>query len=243
MRAVLCLCALTAVTLHFPQPRRRPPTRLGSTDTDVDDFRQRLEAGAFFLDDGGTHDVIACDTRQAAQHAGEALKAAVLTGERRCVIDCRVDTFDSASRRFAAEEDRRAAYEAAAAAVAPELGPGGRAALDLAALGPAPGADDAGAEALLADATYSQPAVFCFEYALAKALLARASRRPAVVAEVARGVSVDMLLRSHTQGPNKQEARGLRARSMIQRLRRAAPRMSSSLRRRCAASPPSSSTS
>ena len=107
MRAVLCLCALTAVALQFPQPRRRPPTRLGSTDTDVDDFRQRLEAGAFFLDDGGNHGVIACDTRQAAQHAGAALKAAVLTGERRCVIDCRVDTFDSCSRRFAADDTAR----------------------------------------------------------------------------------------------------------------------------------------
>ena len=74
---------------------------------DVDDFRQRLEAGAFFLDDGGRHEVIACDTRQAAQHAGEALKAAVLNGERRCVIDCRVDTFDSASRRFAADDTAR----------------------------------------------------------------------------------------------------------------------------------------
>ena len=62
---------------------------------------------AFFLDDGGNHGVIACDTRQAAQHAGEALKAAVLTGERRCVIDCRVDTFDSCSRRFAADDTAR----------------------------------------------------------------------------------------------------------------------------------------
>ena len=85
---------------------RRLPTRLWSS-TDVDDFRQRLEAGAFFLGDDSRHDVIACDARQAAQHAGEALKAAVLTGERRCVIDCRVDTFDSTSRRFAADDTAR----------------------------------------------------------------------------------------------------------------------------------------
>ena len=103
MRA-LCLCALTAVALR-PAPRPRRRTRLASS-TDVDDFRQRLETGAFFLDDS-RHDVIACDARQAAQHAGEALKAAVLTGERRCVIDCRVDTFDSTSRRFAADDTAR----------------------------------------------------------------------------------------------------------------------------------------
>ena len=103
MRAVLCLCALTAVALR-PAQRSRRRTRLRSTN--VDDFRQRLEAGAFFLDDS-RHEVIACDARQAAQHAGEALKAAVLTGERRCVIDCRVDTFDSCSRRFAADDTAR----------------------------------------------------------------------------------------------------------------------------------------
>ena len=50
MRAVLCLYALTAVALR-PAPRQRRRTRLASS-TDVDDFRQRLEAGAFFLDDG-----------------------------------------------------------------------------------------------------------------------------------------------------------------------------------------------
>ena len=44
-------------------------------------------------------------------------------------------------------------------------------------------------------------------------------RRPAVAAEVAAGVSIDMLLRSHTFGPNKQERQGARARRMIQRLR------------------------
>ena len=104
-RVVVCLYAITAVALQPAQPPRRR-TRLASS-TDVDDFRQRLEAGAFFLDDGGNHDVIACDTRQAAQHAGAALKAAVLTGERRCVIDCRVDTFDSTSRRFAADDTAR----------------------------------------------------------------------------------------------------------------------------------------
>ena len=91
----------------IPTTATTTTTRLAST-TDVDDFRQRLEAGAFFLDDSGNHDVIACDTRQAAQHAGAALKAAVLTGERRCVIDCRVDTFDSTSRRrFAADDTAR----------------------------------------------------------------------------------------------------------------------------------------
>ena len=105
MRAVLCLYALTAVALR-PAPRPRRRTRLASS-TDVDDFRQRLEAGAFFLDEGGRRGVIACDARQAAQHAGAALKAAVLTGERRCVIDCRVDTFDSCSRRFAADDTAR----------------------------------------------------------------------------------------------------------------------------------------
>ena len=104
MRAVLCLYAITAVALQHAQPPRRR-TRLASS-TDVDDFCQRLEAGAFFLDDS-RHEVIACDTRQAAQHAGAALKAAVLTGERRCVIDCRVDTFDSTSRRFAADDTAR----------------------------------------------------------------------------------------------------------------------------------------
>ena len=103
-RVVVCLYAITAVALRPAQPPRRR-TRLWSS-TDVDDFRQRLEAGAFFLDDS-RHEVIACDTRQAAQHAGAALKAAVLTGERRCVIDCRVDTFDSCSRRFAADDTAR----------------------------------------------------------------------------------------------------------------------------------------
>ena len=105
-RVVVCLYAVTAVALQRAHRPRRLPTRLCSS-TDVDDFRQRLEAGAFFLDDGGRHDVIACDTRQAAQHAGEALKAAVLNGERRCVVDCRVDTFDSCSRRFAADDTAR----------------------------------------------------------------------------------------------------------------------------------------
>ena len=109
MRRALGLgVALQTCTSLYSHPRRRPPTRLlGSTDTDVDDLRQRLEAGAFFLDDDGAHGVIACDARQAAQHAGEALKAAVLTGERRCVIDCRVDTFESTSRRFSADDTAR----------------------------------------------------------------------------------------------------------------------------------------
>ena len=105
-RVVVCLYTITAVALQRTHRPRRLPTRLWSS-TDVDDFRQRLEAGAFFLGDDSRHDVIACDARQAAQHAGEALKAAVLTGERRCVIDCRVDTFDSTSRRFAADDTAR----------------------------------------------------------------------------------------------------------------------------------------
>ena len=53
---------------------------------------------------------------------------------------------------------------------------------------------------------------------VATAAMARAARRPAVAAELARGVSVDMLLRSHAQGPNKQDEQGLRARRMVQRL-------------------------
>lgn len=55
--------------------------------------------------------------------------------------------------------------------------------------------------------------------AVADASRSSKSRRPAIAAQLARGVSVDMLLRSHTQGPNKQEKRGARARSMIHRLR------------------------
>lgn len=51
-------------------------------------------------------------------------------------------------------------------------------------------------------------------------LAAAPARRAAVVAELAHGVSADMLLRSHAQGPNKQEAHGARARGMVQRLRR-----------------------
>lgn len=108
MRRALCLLGVALQTCSplNSEPRRRPPTRLlGSTDTDVDDLRQRLEAGAFFLDSG--HDVLACDARQAAQHAGDSLQAAVLTGERRCVIDCRVDTFESTSRRFSADDTAR----------------------------------------------------------------------------------------------------------------------------------------
>ena len=38
--------------------------------------------------------------------------------------------------------------------------------------------------------------------------IAAATRRPAVAAELARGVSADMLMRSHTFGPNKQEQQG-----------------------------------
>ena len=49
--------------------------------------------------------------------------------------------------------------------------------------------------------------------------IAAASRRPAIAAELAHGVSVDMLLRSHAQGPNKQDQRGARARTMVHRLR------------------------
>ena len=52
------------------------------------------------------------------------------------------------------------------------------------------------------------------------ALMATATRRPAVVAELARGVSTDILLRTRAQGPNKQEAHGRSARSMIHQLRR-----------------------
>ena len=40
--------------------------------------------------------------------------------------------------------------------------------------------------------------------------MAAAVRRPAVAAEIANGVSLDMLLRSHAQGPNKQDQRGKR---------------------------------
>ena len=58
------------------------------------------------------------------------------------------------------------------------------------------------------------------ERSLATVAAGRAGeRRPAVAAEVASGVSVDMLLRSHAQGPNKQDAQGARARGMLQRLR------------------------
>ncbi|KAL1519809.1 hypothetical protein AB1Y20_023316 [Prymnesium parvum] len=46
-----------------------------------------------------------------------------------------------------------------------------------------------------------------------------ANRRPAIATQLAHGVSIDMLLRTHTQGPNKQEARGAKARDMIQRMR------------------------
>ena len=35
---------------------------------------------------------------------------------------------------------------------------------------------------------------------------AAAARRPAVVAELAQGVSIDVLLRTRAQGPNKQDA-------------------------------------
>ena len=49
---------------------------------------------------------------------------------------------------------------------------------------------------------------------------AAAARRPAVAAELARGVSTDMLLRTRAQGPNKQDDKGARARSMIHHLRR-----------------------
>ena len=49
--------------------------------------------------------------------------------------------------------------------------------------------------------------------------IAGATRRPAVAAELARGVSVDTLMRSHTFGPNKQEQQGARARHMIHALR------------------------
>ena len=47
-----------------------------------------------------------------------------------------------------------------------------------------------------------------------------ANRRPAVATTLAHGVSIDMLLRTHAQGPNKQERRGAKARDMLQRLRR-----------------------
>eukprot|EP00965_Chrysotila_dentata_P214085 6188011-Pleurochrysis_carterae.AAC.1 len=45
-------------------------------------------------------------------------------------------------------------------------------------------------------------------------------RRAAVATELARGVSVDMLVRAHTQGPNKQEEHGARAKRMAHLLGR-----------------------
>ncbi|KAH8066348.1 beta-ketoacyl synthase [Aureococcus anophagefferens] len=72
----------------------------------------------------------------------------------------------------------RCAFDAAAAAVAPLL-EGGLEALETAALGPAAGAaeaDDGAAAALLTSPAASQPALFCFEYALAKLVLAEVGR-------------------------------------------------------------------
>ncbi|KAL3903479.1 MAG: hypothetical protein SGPRY_011660, partial [Prymnesium sp.] len=55
-----------------------------------------------------------------------------------------------------------------------------------------------------------------------------ANRRPAIATQacliasmqhLAHGVSIDMLLRTHAQGPNKQEAHGAKARAMIHRMR------------------------
>ena len=105
MRAVLCLCALTAVrsiSHNHDDARRRALVINGCRRLPAAPGGRRLLPRR-----QRRHDVIACDTRQAAQHSGEALKAAVLTGERRCVIVCRVDTFDSCSRRFAADDTAR----------------------------------------------------------------------------------------------------------------------------------------
>lgn len=66
----------------------------------------------------------------------------------------------------------------------------------------------------------AEPSLAEQSHAWSSAMLAGAERHPAVAAELARGVSADMLLRSHTFGPNKQERQGRRARDMVHQMRR-----------------------